>query len=287
MTLPKYWQFGLVGYPLDHSLSPVLHQAALASAGLRGDYRLVPLSSAQQLPLVLEKLRAGELDGINVTIPYKQAVIPYLDGLSPAAGEIGAVNTVVIKEGSLIGENTDAPGFWKDLCGHVPSCREPGQAALVLGAGGAARAVVYALAAQGWQITVASRRLAQAELLADTLNFSTIQTVLWDTLHKPSFISNFNLLVNTTPLGLFPDIEHSPLDPAVKLPVKMVVYDLVYNPRWTALLKNAAVQGNQCINGLGMLVNQAAAAFEYWTGKTAAVEKMTQALHEKLGLEEK
>ncbi|MAT44154.1 MAG: shikimate dehydrogenase [Anaerolineaceae bacterium] len=287
MKPQKIWRLGLVGYPLEHSFSPLLHKTALTETGLTGIYRLLPLPQMENLALVLDQVRSGELDGINITIPYKQTVLPYLDGLTPSAQAIGAVNTVYNKDGRLIGENTDAPGFWLDLVRFVPESVMPHQQALVLGAGGAARAVVFALAEQGWQVNVVARRLAQAQDLVETLGFPNVSTSLWDAIQKSSFLNKFKLMVNTTPIGLFPNINESPLTNNVTLPPGLVVYDLVYNPIQTALLTFTKSQGNLALSGLGMLVYQAALAFEAWTGKKPSVQTMESAVKRKLGLEEK
>lgn len=287
MKPQKIWRLGLVGYPLEHSFSPLLHKTALTGTGLTGVYRLIPLSQAEDLATVLDQVRSGELDGFNITIPYKQTILPYLDGLTPSAQAIGAVNTVYNKDGRLIGENTDAPGFWLDLVRFVPESVMPHQQALVLGAGGAARAVVFALAEQGWQVNVVARRLAQAQDLVETLGFPNVSTSLWDAIQKSSFLNKFKLMVNTTPIGLFPNINESPLTNDVTLPPGLVVYDLVYNPIQTALLTFTKSQGNLALSGLGMLVYQAALAFEAWTGKKPSVQTMESAVKRKPGLEEK
>ncbi len=164
---PPPFALGLTGHPLGHSLSPQLHNAALAALGLEGAYRLYPVAPLPEgqaaLAELVGRLRSGELHGLNVTIPHKQAVMPLLDRLSPAARAIGAANTLVLRGGELLGENTDAPGFLVDLHtrlgAHLP--RGSGRA-LVLGAGGSARAVVYALAGAGWQVRLAARRTTQA-----------------------------------------------------------------------------------------------------------------------------
>jgi shikimate dehydrogenase len=194
---------------------------------------------------------------------------------------------VYLKDGRLIGENTDAPGFWLDLVRFVPESVMPHQQALVLGAGGAARAVVFALAEQDWQVNVVARRLAQAQDLVETLGFPNVSTSLWDAIQKSSFLNKFKLMVNTTPIGLFPNINESPLTNDVTLPPGLVVYDLVYNPVQTALLTFTQSQGNLALSGLGMLVYQAALAFEAWTGKKPSVQMMESALKRNLGLEEK
>jgi shikimate dehydrogenase len=147
--------------------------------------------------------------------------------------------------------------------------------------------VVFALAEQDWQVNVVARRLAQAQDLVETLGFPNVSTSLWDAIQKSSFLNKFKLMVNTTPIGLFPNINESPLTNDVTLPPGLVVYDLVYNPVQTALLTFTQSQGNLALSGLGMLVYQAALAFEAWTGKKPSVQMMESALKRNLGLEEK
>ncbi|NWG34819.1 MAG: shikimate dehydrogenase [Chloroflexi bacterium] len=259
------YQLGLIGYPLTHSLSPQIHAAALKACGLEGDY--IPFTihpnDMHGLKALLARLRSGELHGLNVTIPHKQTVIGYLDELTPTAQAIGAVNTIYLREGKLIGDNTDSEGFSTDLkraMGYSFFSLHP--SVLILGAGGSARAVVHALLNDGWNVTIAARRLEQAQQLAASFphydfpinNLQTFQ------------LSNFQLIVNTTPLGMFPNIETSPLPENLSLPSNAFVYDLVYNPRETKLVRRALSQGLQAATGLGMLIEQAALAFQLWTG---------------------
>lgn len=286
MKVRKIWQLGLIGYPLGHSYSPILHHTALADAGLTGTYRLFPLENETQIPELLQKLRDGELDGLNVTIPYKQTVMAHLDGLTPSAQAIGAVNTISRSGDQLVGDNTDATGFWQDLLSCLSGLDLFGNYALVLGSGGAARSVAYALMSQGWEVTIAARRMAQAQVLAETFNFPNLNTAHWDALNNPSFLKRFSLLVNTTPVGMTPDVGACPLPAEAVLPDGMVVYDLIYNPRQTALMMFATQRGHTAFNGLGMLVHQAALAFEIWTGVPVSVEKMTRAIQNLSGGEE-
>ncbi|MBI5352752.1 MAG: shikimate dehydrogenase [Chloroflexi bacterium] len=271
MPRPSTFDFrlGLIGYPLGHSLSPKIHLAALKSCGLDGDYSLFPIhpDDKQGLKDLLERVRAGELQGLNVTIPHKQNVIPLLDELTPTARSIGAVNTIYLRENKLIGENTDAPGFLSDLnrfIGNRDASRGVGKSALVLGAGGAARAVVYALLDDGWNINVVARRLEQAQQLASSFNNYQLPITTFSDL-QPSREA-FNLLVNTTPIGMTPNTGQSPLPENLSLPDNAFIYDLVYNPRETKLVKDARAQGLNATTGLGMLIEQAALAFEIWTG---------------------
>lgn len=277
---------GLLGYPLSHSLSPRLHGAALHSLGLNGEYRLYPVPAlpdgAAQLAELFQRLRSGKIDGLNVTIPHKQAVLPYLDGLTPAAQSIGAVNTIFQQDGRWMGDNTDAPGFLSDLQCWLPGETHPSQA-LVLGAGGAARAVVYSLLAAGWQVTVAARRLESAQALASSLPpageaSNAARPVLLDATAFQALQGPVALIVNASSAGMLPDVESNPWPTGVPLPSGAWVYDLVYKPRETALMRQARLAGLQTTNGLGMLVEQAALALERWSGLPAPRRVMWQAI---------
>ncbi len=262
---PLSFHLGLIGYPLGHSLSPKIHTAALKACGLQGDYSLFPIhpEDTQALKDLLARVRTGELHGLNVTIPHKQNVIPLLDELTPTAKAIGAVNTIYLREKKLIGENTDAAGFLSDLMKFIGDRRLViGNSALVVGAGGSARAIVYALLNDGWNVSLAARRIKQAQQLAQSFpNYQLLITNFNDL--QPL---TFDLIVNTTPLGMSPNIETSPLPESTVLSKSTFVYDLVYNPRETKLVKDARTQGLSATTGLGMLIEQAALAFQLWTG---------------------
>jgi len=265
-------KLGLIGYPVSHSLSPKIQNAALKACGLEGEYSLFPIppEDMQALKALLDRVRSGEITGLNVTIPHKQNVIPFMDELTPTAKAIGAVNIIYMRENKLIGDNTDAPGFLSDLkkfLTTVPyeddkTLRHGELNALILGAGGSARAVVYALLKDGWNVTLAARRLEQAQQLAS--QFESINVV---ELNLQTFqLSNLKLIVNTTPLGMTPNIEQSPLPENISLSKNTRIYDLVYNPRETKFVKDARAQGLSATTGLGMLIEQAALGFELWTG---------------------
>jgi shikimate dehydrogenase len=260
---------GLIGYPLGHSLSPKIHNAALRACGLDGDYSLFPIAPEDIVGLknLLNRVRIGELTGLNVTIPHKQKVIPLLDELTPTAKAIGAVNTISLRNGQLIGDNTDASGFLKDLYRSLPLLAGGaggGCSALILGAGGSARAVVYALTSAGWRVTLAARRLVQAQELA-AHHSSLVTSLALPDLHLFP-LSSFSLIVNATPLGMSPNVEASPWPAELPFPPHAAVYDLVYNPRETLLVKQAKAAGLPATIGLGMLVEQAALSFGIWTG---------------------
>jgi len=258
-------KLGLIGYPVSHSLSPKIQNAALKACGLKGEYSLFPIApdGMQALKDLLDRVRSGEVTGLNVTIPHKQNVIPFMDELTPTAQAIGAVNIIYIRENKLIGDNTDAAGFLVDVKNFIGNWDSGvGKSALVLGAGGSARSVAYALCSDRWSVTVAARRIEQAQQLA--LQFAGVNVV---ELNLQTFqLSNLELIINTTPLGMTPNIDRSPLPENVVLSPHTKIYDLVYNPRETKLVRDARSQGLDATTGLGMLIEQAALGFELWTG---------------------
>jgi len=263
-------RLGLIGHPLGHSLSPKIHAAALEACGLQGEYSLFPIApdDMQGLKDLLARMRNDEIHGLNVTIPHKQNVIPLLDELTPTAQAIGAVNTISMRDGKLVGDNTDAPGFLTDLGGlNISEVSR----ALVLGAGGSARAVVYALVHAGWDVTLSARRPEQAQALASNYHLPIYQFPIPDS-QPPTF----NLLINTTPLGMAPNVDASPWPEHLAFPMDAAVYDLVYNPRETKLVRDARAQGLPARTGLGMLIEQAALAFEIWTGNKPPREVLFQ-----------
>jgi shikimate dehydrogenase len=259
-------KLGLIGYPVGHSLSPAIQNAALKACGLEGDYSLFPVApdDRQALVSLMAAVRSGELTGLNVTIPHKQNVIPLVDELTTTARAIGAVNVIYRRGDKLIGDNTDAPGFLADLKKFLATeTRRPGElSALVLGAGGSARSVVYALWNDGWQVALAARRVEQAEELASHYKGICVLELNPDSFQP----ADVDLIVNTTPVGMTPNVEQSPLPKNSPLPKQTKVYDLVYNPRETKLVRDARAQGLQATTGLGMLIEQAALGFAMWTG---------------------
>jgi shikimate dehydrogenase len=293
---PRFFHLGLAGYPLGHSLSPFLHRAFFEACKLVGEYRLYPIppgESQKSLPALLGRLRSGEIDGLNVTIPYKQTVISWLDELTDTARAAGAANTVFCRDGRLVGDNTDVTGFLADLERQGWDFRgKTAPRALVLGAGGAGRAVCLALVRSGWQVVVAARRLEQAQELRKSLLDASGPGI-----PGPSFAEQIiarslpiqagglepppALIVNATPLGMFPAVDSSPWPEHLGLPANAIVYDLVYNPIQTALVRSARREGLRAASGLGMLAHQAALAFSTWTGQIvppAAIEKSLEEL---------
>lgn len=273
------FRLGLIGYPLGHSLSPKIHAAALKACGLEGSYSLFPIhpDDKQGLNGLLARVRSGKIHGLNVTIPHKQNVIDLLDELTPTAQAVGAVNTIYLRKGKLIGDNTDATGFLSDLKKTFDfSSFIPHPSALILGAGGSARAVIYALLNDGWKLTLAARRIEQAQQLANS--FSSYKLQVTDFSSFSLHYSAFSLLVNTTPVGMTPNIDASPLPENTTFAKNTFIYDLVYNPRETKLVRDARAHGQSATTGLGMLIEQAALAFEIWTSHTPPREAMFQSV---------
>ena len=283
--LPTF-QLGLIGYPLGHSLSPKIHTAALKACGPQGGYSLFPIppKDKQGLKDLIDRVRTGELHGLNVTIPHKQNVIEFMDELTPTATAIGAVNTIYLRDGKLIGDNTDAAGFLSDLKRFLTTKaqRHGDSKVLVLGAGGSARAVVYALLNDGWDVTIAARRIEQAQQLAQSFPNCELPTLAPGASAGVTNLtdlrpSTFDLIVNTTPIGMSPSVDQSLLPESTTFSKETIVYDLVYNPRETKLVRDARAQGCPATTGLGMLIEQAALAFELWTGHNPPRDVLWQA----------
>ena len=275
MISQSTYRLGLIGWPLDHSLSPILHTSFINASGVTGYYDLYPIhpqgKGQNQIKLLLDQLRENQLHGLNVTIPHKQTVLPFLDDLTPSAHAIGAVNAIHMQNDLLTGDNTDSPGFMADLgrlfTQNPIHNRQAPPSAIVLGAGGSARAVSYALSRAHWQVTIAARRLEQAQSLTTDLSQPDLLPLspLSLTAEELTNLSP-DLLVNTTPLGMSPNIEASPWPDEIPLPTCASLYDLVYNPMETKLVRRARESGLTATTGLGMLIEQAALAFYLWTG---------------------
>lgn len=282
---PMTHRLGIIGYPLGHTLSPVFQQAALDACGIAARYEAWE-TPPKDLAERIKSLRAPDVLGFNVTVPHKEAVIPLLDALDGWARELGAVNTVVSSGKKLTGHNTDADGFLRAL-------RQEGRfnprstSVLVLGAGGSARAVTLSLAREGAaSVTIANRTLARAEALASEVRFRGVpsRAVQLDYAHLAEALRTPpDLIVNCTTLGMAhgPQEAQSPL-PARLIPSAALVYDLVYRPVETPLLRAARQAGARTLGGLPMLIYQGAAAFTLWTGRDAPVQVMFSAARKAL-----
>ena len=276
----------LLGNPVAHSLSPRIHNTAFQAQGVNAAYVATRVLD-DDLPAALDGVRAMRFLGANVTIPHKQAVRPLLDAETRRADAVGAVNTIVRvepPEGTpfLRGDNTDVAGFWAPLQPHADALG--GADALVFGAGGAARAVVYALLTECAlsRLTLAVRTPSKAEPLAHEMAPHGPDTTLEIMPMKEarSALRASALVVNATPLGMHPNEGDTPWPTPTDFTDAHIVYDLVYNPRTTRLLHEAAAQGATPIGGLGMLVGQAAAAYEQWTGQPMHEDVVIDALRD-------
>lgn len=274
-------QLFVIGDPVAHSLSPLLHQTMIDQTGAayRYDVRTV---RPEELPAFVRWAKDGGCAGFNVTMPHKEAILPLLDEVDTTAASCGAVNTVCIREGRAIGHNTDGTGFLDSLAGQ--GFYPQGRTVLLLGAGGAAKAVGHALATAGaGRIIVCARRLERAAALAAQLPGCGEGIVLaQDAIQQAA--AACDLLVNATPLGMAGSPAFARLDFLQAMPPHAVVYDLVYHPRRTALLEAAARQGLRTVGGIDLLIRQAVRAFTFFTGETPDTAALYDALREPLGL---
>ncbi|OWA37872.1 shikimate dehydrogenase [Saccharibacillus sp. O16] len=252
-----------------------MHQAALRETGIAGEYKALRVTP-DQLAHQIAALREEGYRGINVTIPHKENVMRELDELSEEARRIGAVNTIINEGGRLIGRNTDGIGYVRSLKEEAAAKLE-GRRIVVLGAGGAARGIIYALAAEAPErITLLNRTTERAEALAqEWKDLADIEAL--PSHRAAEAIQHADIVINTTSVGMHPYVDEVPLDPAL-LRGSEIVSDLIYNPLETRLLRQARERGCRTHGGLGMFVYQGAYAFEYWTGVPAPVEAMRAAV---------
>jgi len=263
----------VIGWPVEHSLSPAMHNAAFEALGMSGwRYDLLPVPpDIVRSSLKTLKNEGGYL-GVNVTVPLKQVVMPYVKP-DERARAIGAVNTIDFRDDTA--SNTDVIGFIDDLKAHGVAIH--GARVIVLGAGGAARAAVYGLAREGAQVVVVNRTMLRAqEMLANLTLTAGINGVEVKTLDEAAEW-DASLIVNCTSAGMWPRVDDSPWIDGVPFPKGVTVYDMVYRPEVTAFMRQAEAAGGRAIGGLGMLVRQGAAAFKLWTGRDAPVEVMVEA----------
>lgn len=271
----------VVANPIKHSISPFIHNSAFEATNTNGVY-LAWEVDATELAETVANIRRYQMYGINLSMPYKEQVIPYLDQLSAEACLIGAVNTVVNREGTLIGYNTDGKGFFKSL----PSFKISKKRLVLLGAGGAAKAILAQAILDGVsQIFVFVRSSSMEKIrpylekIQNATGFRVDLFALEDVQDLQDSITQADLLVNATSVGM--DGSSQPIPTSIVLPEKLMVADVIYQPFETPFLKWARNQGNQSINGLGMLFYQAAEAFELWTGKEMPTDQIWELLKQK------
>ncbi|MGQ9499298.1 MAG: shikimate dehydrogenase [Dissulfurimicrobium sp.] len=271
MSVHKTWPdaktslFGIIGHPTVHSLSPAMHNAAFRALGLNAVYLAFDVTD---LDAALAGIRGLDIKGVSVTIPHKEAVLRFLDEIDPVAHRIGAVNTIVNRSGRLFGMNTDYIGALSAIEEVIPV---RGRKVLVLGAGGAARAVCAGLADRGAAVHVANRTPERAKALAEAFDLT------WSGFERLKDIEA-DILINTTSIGMYPDYNETPIEKGLLMSFE-VVMDIVYSPLKTRLLKEAGDAGCKTINGLKMLLYQAEAQFELWTGQKAPRDAMKEALN--------
>jgi len=263
---------GIIGNPISHTASPAMHNAGFKKLGLNFIY--VPLHvKPDQLETAVQAIRAYNFAGINVTVPYKEAVIPFLDKIDKKAESIGAVNTIVNRDGKLIGYNTDGEGFLQSFK-HESGKSAKGKSVCILGAGGSAKAIAFGLLAEApRKMVILNRTQEKADSLASRLksnNNLEISTPAWETRSK--WAEKADIIINTTSLGLQPNPRETPLESHTSLTNRQICYDVIYNPSETRFLADAKKSGAKTINGAGMLAYQGLLAFQLWTGKTVDFE---------------
>lgn len=240
-------KLALIGYPLSHSFSQKYFEEKFADNQITSNYQNIEIKDLTQIRNIIGQ---KQVEGFNVTIPHKTAIIPFLDGISQDAMEIGAVNVVKVENGKWKGFNTDHLGFRLTIESEFSSSDK----ALILGTGGASKAISYALRSLGVECTLVSRS-------------QSLETITYKELNK-KVIKDHRIIVNTTPVGSFPNIKDSPDIPYQHINTDHLCYDLIYNPEETVFLKNSAEKGAKCINGYKMLVNQAELSWEIWNNSS-------------------
>jgi shikimate dehydrogenase len=277
----------IIGYPLGHSMSPAIHNAAYKAMGLDLTFEAWSTPPAN-VPSAVARVREAEMLGMNVTVPHKQAVMPLLDAVDTTASAIGAVNTIVKQDGRLVGYNTDRYGFIRSL--REAGCEPSGKHVVILGYGGSERAVAYGLAEAGAaSISIAGRRPEGIAEAVEQLETTTPRPLAIGALYNDESLAMIcaraDLIVNCTPVGM----RHTETEGTSPLPAQLLrpgiwVSDLIYNPLETELLRLAREADAHALNGLDMLVYQAAEAIRLWTGREAPVDIMKQAALDELAV---
>lgn len=272
--------FGLVGYPAKHSKSPWIHEHFLHQHSQQGAYRIFE-TSPELLRDQLHALKLVEVDGFNVTVPYKEEIIPYLDEVDEYASSVGAVNTVHVKDGKWIGYNTDGRGYVRSLLEQYPDTKLNETRVLLLGAGGAARGIYRALSEVGCPvIDIANRTASRGEALLSLRCEGTHSSVL-SLAEAENELSTYDLIVQTTSVGMSPN-EDNQIISLRNVRDRAIVSDIVYKPFETSLLKEASSKGARVLHGHGMLIYQAALAFEQWTGMSVEADHILTKFEQQL-----
>jgi len=274
----KMYTFGLIGYPIKHSLSPWIHESFLASTDVKGSYSIIEIDPAESFSKNMQLLKEKNLNGFNITVPFKQSIIPFLDELDEEAKRIGAVNTVVHKDGKWIGYNTDGKGYVRSLMDKYPALEsEKELSLLMIGAGGAARGIYYALLAEGFtNIDITNRTLASAQELTEFKPVSA-NTNIKTLKDAEETLSDYDVVIQTTSVGMKPH-EGTSIMSLDKLKASCIVSDIVYQPIKTRFLTEAESKGALLHFGHTMLLYQAQLAFEIWTNKNIELVELETAL---------
>ena len=260
--------YGVMGNPVRHSLGPLMHNAAFSEKGVNAAYLAF---ESMDVEGAIRGMRGLNIRGLSVTIPHKSSVIPFLDEIDPLAKDIGAVNTIINMDGKLIGYNTDASGALRALEDVV---HVAGKRCLIVGAGGAARAIGYILKRNNVSLMIANRSVEKGQALAELLGSPFIRM-------EQSEEVIADILINTTPVGMSPNVDFC-LVPEKALKPGMIIMDIVYIPKITKLLHIASEKGCRIVEGLGMFIYQGAEQFRLWTGKDAPVDRMKKVVEEAL-----
>jgi shikimate dehydrogenase len=284
MTLTgKTQTFCLIGHPVEHSMSPTMWNPALQELGL--DYVYIAFDvHPDQLKEAVDAIRALGIKGVNVTIPHKEKIMNYLDEIDPFAQKLGAINTIKNEDGYLEARNTDARGAKRALLDA--GCAVSGKKILVIGAGGVSRALCFILSEEAEKIILIDIIEEKAKKLADEVKEKMKANIIGKQSTERTIeeeIASADILINATPLGMHPKIDATPV-PKKMLQPDLFVFDVVYNPLETKLLKEASEVGCKTLGGLDMLVNQGVIAFEWWTGKTPNAKLMKTKIIDFLGI---
>lgn len=271
-------QYGVMGFPVGHSMSPLMHNDAFRQEGIDAIYKAIAVTPAE-LEAKVRTCKENEFAGFNVTIPHKVAIIDYLDEVDEVAKAIGAVNTVVLQHGKYKGYNTDGLGFVQAIEEHYGSLQ--GKSVLLIGAGGACRGIFYTLASLGIKnIDLTNRTVEKAQQLIEECTYSIASKAL-SLEEAQQELGKYDMIVNTTSVGMSPHVEETPLL-LHGIKKDAIVADIIYNPLETLFLQEAKKHGARIQNGLGMFGHQGAIAFELWTGKKPDVQRMISIVEEEL-----
>lgn len=272
-------KFAVIGHPIGHSLSPVMHNTAFQILDMDSRYEALDISPAQ-LQQAFADFRESEWGGLNITTPHKESAIPFVDTIDPDAKKIGAINTVVKHNNALKGYNTDIIGIEQSLRPYQKSIE--GEQCTLLGSGGVARAISYVLTQKikPQSITIAAQFPEQARALVESLGNSEVNVTIVPYSENAivSAVNNCILVINATTVGMYPHIDDCPLPDHCRLTEHQIVFDVIYRPLKTRLLKMAQSSGAKIIDGLEMFIQQGAAAFQLWTGKPMPTAQARQAL---------